>query len=429
MLTLTIDGKKAQAQEGSTILEASQEMGIEIPTLCHHPQLAPYGACRLCTVEVGRASQFRLQASCAYPAEEGIEVRTNTDRVLKGRKMMAELLLARAPGVKVVQETARKLGVEKTRFPLKNETCVLCGLCVRACHELVAADAISFSGRGVLRKVEMAFEEVPEQCLGCGACTFICPTGNIQMEANTKSHWRDVLSWESRYCRYMRMGIFSHKVCPNAFECYRCEVDQRMEDLMGTHPVLFSPPAQRKIPVQVQEFQIIPELYYSRAHLWLSQMDGHLKIGIDDFARKITHSVDNFRTLAPGSLIGLGEILGAIQCADKNLSLPSPLTGRIVSINPHLEVDSPLISRDPYQRGWLLIMEPENRETLERFKTNWFTRREALSWFEKDVEKLYAWSDPQTQAIAADGGKLISALPSRLNHNQWSALVKEFFGV
>ena len=95
MVSLTIDGKTVEVPEGSTVLEAAQKVGIEIPTLCYHKALEPYGACRLCLVELVRSWGSQIVASCGYPAQDGLEVKTDTERVLRNRQVMMELILAR----------------------------------------------------------------------------------------------------------------------------------------------------------------------------------------------------------------------------------------------------------------------------------------------------------------------------------------------
>ena len=193
-ITLTIDGRVVTAREGDYILQVAKRNNIDIPTLCYHPALEPFGACRLCTVEVITRGRSRLVSSCVYPVEEGIEVKTASEDVLRGRKMIVEWLLARCPEVEFVQELAKEYGVEKTRFKLRNDNCILCGLCARICEERMGRSAISFIGRGVDREVGPPFQIYSEACMACGSCASLCPTGAIKLEDITKLKPAPILS-------------------------------------------------------------------------------------------------------------------------------------------------------------------------------------------------------------------------------------------
>ncbi|MCL0073451.1 2Fe-2S iron-sulfur cluster-binding protein [Dehalococcoidia bacterium] len=175
MVELTIDGMRIRALEGATVLEAAQEMGIVIPTLCHHPGLSPYGACRVCIVEVGKGDRRSLEASCTLPVEHGQVILTNSEKVRKQRKLIVELLIASCPNSKTLQDMAANMGINRIRFRIRDRGCILCGLCVRYCKEQMKSGGIGFTCRGTSRMVATAFEVTPEECRNCGGCEWICP--------------------------------------------------------------------------------------------------------------------------------------------------------------------------------------------------------------------------------------------------------------
>jgi heterodisulfide reductase subunit A len=177
MINLTVDDRTIGVEPGSSVLEACRAAGRPVPALCHHPALPAYGACRLCLVEVQERSRSRITASCLYPARDGLVVRTATEQVVQTRRIMAELLLARCPGVPRVREVAAGLGVTESRFPPKNEDCILCGLCTRVCSELMKTGAVDFASRGNRRTVGPAYDRSSPVCMACGACAVVCPTG------------------------------------------------------------------------------------------------------------------------------------------------------------------------------------------------------------------------------------------------------------
>ncbi|NQT00487.1 MAG: (2Fe-2S)-binding protein, partial [Planctomycetes bacterium] len=194
MITLTIDNKKVEVEEGSTVLQAAEKLGIKIPTLCHHRSLLPYGACRVCLVELKKSWGSSIQASCVYPAEEGMVVQTDTERVLKTRRMMLELLLARCPDAPRIVEMAKEMGIEEPRFPKKNDNCILCGLCTRVCEERMGIGAISFVNRGSERKVAVPYDKHSPVCITCGACTVVCPTNDVDLSKVTLNKPRPIMA-------------------------------------------------------------------------------------------------------------------------------------------------------------------------------------------------------------------------------------------
>jgi bidirectional [NiFe] hydrogenase diaphorase subunit len=203
VINITIDGRKLQVPEGLTILEAARENGIEIPTLCYHEALEPYGACRLCVVELERGPNSQLVASCVYPCEEGAIVHTDSEMVRRSRRTTVGLLMASSAHIPLIQELAAQLGVTEPRVQLESNDCILCGLCVRACRDIVGVSAISLVNRGVDKKVKPPFEIASRDCIGCSTCVFICPTGAIKLEdigePKLVHHWAS--DFEAVQCR------------------------------------------------------------------------------------------------------------------------------------------------------------------------------------------------------------------------------------
>jgi len=182
MIEFILNGLTVRAEDGWTVLETATFYGLEIPTLCHHEGLTEFGGCRLCLVEIGEPPKSKLVTSCTYPAEEGLVVRTDSNRVWAARRMMIELMLSVAPGSKVLQDLASAFGVTQVRFTPRNEECILCGLCVRMCAEQMDARAIGFQERGHKRRITTAFDMRSEECRLCGACIHICPACQLRCQ-------------------------------------------------------------------------------------------------------------------------------------------------------------------------------------------------------------------------------------------------------
>ncbi len=180
MISLTINGLPVQVEEGTTLLEAARFLGFPIPTLCYLEGLSPYGACRLCVVEIGEGTKAKLVTSCTYPVQDGLKVRTASSRVVRARKMILELLLASCPQSKVIQDLASKYEVRQQRFRQEYEDCMLCGLCVRMCAEQMAGRAIGFRGRGERRSIGTPFDVRSEECRLCGGCMYVCPACQLR---------------------------------------------------------------------------------------------------------------------------------------------------------------------------------------------------------------------------------------------------------
>jgi len=215
MVTVTIDGKQVQVPKTATVLEATQAAGVKVPTLCYHPELRPEGACRVCMVEVAGARG--LVASCVYPVNDGMVVKTSTPAVREARKTVVELLLANHPQDCLscqrnlnceLQTIAGELGVRQVRFNGEKKNyppdasnpslvrdqnkCILCGRCIRACSERQGVHVYSFANRGFDTTVSPAFDVGLDQaaCTYCGQCASVCPTAAIVEKEDIAPVWR-----------------------------------------------------------------------------------------------------------------------------------------------------------------------------------------------------------------------------------------------
>jgi NADH dehydrogenase/NADH:ubiquinone oxidoreductase subunit G len=186
MVKFKFNGREAEFEEGTTLLEAARTLEIEIPTLCFHEAVSPYGACRLCVVEVTSGGRKRLTASCTYPVEEGIEVLTDTEEIREARRLLAELILAKSPNADNIKSLAASSGVEAPgRFSFREveqSDCIMCGLCSRVCAEIVGVAAIDFADRGVTSRVVPFFSRRSDVCIGCATCVTVCPTDYLKVE-------------------------------------------------------------------------------------------------------------------------------------------------------------------------------------------------------------------------------------------------------
>ena len=168
MVKLEIDGREVEAAEGTTVLVAARSVGINIPTLCYNGRMEPYGACRMCMVEI--EGQKRPVASCVYPVKEGLKVLTDTEKVKKIRRMIIELLWPSW------QAYSDEYGVTSSRFKTGMTDCSLCGLCVRYCVEIKKDNKLYFKGRGIERQPALV-EGAELSCRSCQECFNLCGSG------------------------------------------------------------------------------------------------------------------------------------------------------------------------------------------------------------------------------------------------------------
>lgn len=216
MKYITINNRKVPFEDEKNLLSVIRKAGIDLPTFCYHSELSTYGACRMCVVEDDRG---RIMASCSEVPRDGMVIYTNTPKLQHHRKLILELLLAshcrdcttcRSNGVCTLQKLARQLGVDTVRFEHNKEKqpvdissncvvidpnkCILCGDCVRTCEELQGVGVLNFAFRGSNMRVMPAFNKpmAETDCVGCGQCRVVCPTGAITIKSNVHAVW-DVL--------------------------------------------------------------------------------------------------------------------------------------------------------------------------------------------------------------------------------------------
>jgi NADH dehydrogenase/NADH:ubiquinone oxidoreductase subunit G len=199
--TVSIDGIRVEVAAGATILEAARKAGVWIPTLCHSPAVSEQATCRLCLVELERKGDSQLVTACSYPVRRDLTVRVSSEKAVRVRRGVMQLMLARSPESEELKELAARMGVTGTPYPTVTESqrnCVLCGLCVAACEEAIGASAIGFAGRGVERVVAAPFRAPSEACIACGACAAVCPVGTIQVRVHADSGEAEISPFKSR---------------------------------------------------------------------------------------------------------------------------------------------------------------------------------------------------------------------------------------
>jgi len=228
MVSITIDGRTVRVREGATILQASRENDIYIPTLCDDPRLEPYGGCRLCLVQI--KGMARPVTACTTPVTEGMIVETTNEEIEDLRRTIVELLLSDHPndcmicekaGDCTLQELAYFYNLRENRFEGERrqyaesdgnpfiernmEKCILCGKCVRVCNEVQGVSAIEIAYRGFSAKVCPPFEKDLD-CEFCGQCVSVCPTGALMGKLSMgKGRQKDIEKVES-VCPYCGCG-------------------------------------------------------------------------------------------------------------------------------------------------------------------------------------------------------------------------------
>jgi len=199
--TVTIDDIQVEVEQGATILDAAKKAGVWVPTLCHHPAVAPAATCRVCMVELDRGEWKQLVTACNYPVRRDITVSVSSENAVNARRGVMEFMLARAPESEPLKAIAKRMGVDSTPWPtvtVAQRDCILCGLCTAVCDEVLGLAAIAFSGRGVDRAVAPPFRQAPEDCIACGACQAVCPVGTIRLRFHEDTDEIEISPFKAR---------------------------------------------------------------------------------------------------------------------------------------------------------------------------------------------------------------------------------------
>ncbi len=202
MPEVTIDDKVVRVADGETILTAAKKAGIWIPTLCCSAALSTNGSCRLCLVELETGNGKRkLVTACNYPVRKDCTVHVSSPAAAGARKGIMELLLARSPDSTELRELAARMRIHGTPYPTVTESlrnCILCGLCVKVCDEVMGCSAIGFVGRGTGRTIATPFKLASDQCIVCGACAAVCPVGTIQIRIHADTGEAEISPFKSK---------------------------------------------------------------------------------------------------------------------------------------------------------------------------------------------------------------------------------------
>ncbi len=233
-MIITIDGKQYSVNPGEMIKDAAERNGIEIPSLCHHSALAGQACCRLCIVEVEENNSRKIVVSCVYPVKEGLVVYSTSEKIKRLRKNILTLIGVRAPkaeGILAEYCTLYNVEPQEERFNAdKEEKCILCGLCVKAC-ETVGASAISTMQRGIHKVVSTAFGKPSKDCIGCAACAGVCPAKAISVKESyeTREIWGQVFelvvcqSCGKPFATKEMINWLNKKGVANAIYCTKCQ--------------------------------------------------------------------------------------------------------------------------------------------------------------------------------------------------------------
>jgi len=233
---VNIDGIKVEVEAEVTILDAAREAGIWIPTLCYNPTVSNPATCRLCMVELDGGDWKQLVTACNYAVRKDVVVSVSSERAVRARRGVMELLLARSPESQELKDLAKRMGVEATPYPTVTESlrnCILCGLCTSVCEEIIGQAAIGFAGRGVNRTITAPFRQASEDCIACGACAMVCPVGTIQVRIHEDTGEAEISPFKSRakllVCKECGARMVTEPVAAQVFDNVKMDWEEFRE--------------------------------------------------------------------------------------------------------------------------------------------------------------------------------------------------------
>ncbi len=268
----------------------------------------------------------------------------------------------------------------------------------------------------------------------CNTCQFDMAMANrVQKQKDQKVDMntpqkpvREVSLWTEEFrnlpagerkCRYMLMGEVSYKICPNSFRCGECSFDQMMQEKMSAHHDV-----DKKDLVLESGFYIDDQFSYYRNHMWLKlERNGKYRVGIDDFAGRLLGELDHIHIPGPGKKIDIGEFFWSAQHEYGDLEFASPLEGVIDGVNYDAIIDPSLITSDPYGKGWLMLIEPEN---VVKTTGNLFQNSEARAWIAEESKILNNSIHSSATSTMHDGAIAAENIAKNIDKDEWLVLAK-----
>lgn len=229
---------------------------------------------------------------------------------------------------------------------------------------------------------------------------------------------------DKRKCRYMLTGDISYKLCPNNYECWHCSVDQMVQDIIDTNPLLAKKRAKKAETLEkVRGFSLHPSVYYLPNHIWVKiDKDNEIKVGLDEFATKLLGEITKVLPISKG------ELLSNITVEHRNRLFKVPIQplGKVVKTNDEILAKPGIITEDPYNKGWLFTV--ESADILDNLKDA-HKGADAKKWLEKEVDALGEMVQEECGISIADGGEFVSDLRNRIAESLSEKILKRFLKV